>query len=237
MIKTVCAFVFSAAAAFAQSVVAVDGFHNDESKMPDHYRWDGTRPGGFSEFGKLLRGLGADLRTVRERITREALAGIDVFIIVDPDTPAETGDPKYIEPAEISVIERWVRDGGRLVLLGNDKGNAEFQHFNRLAARFGIEFVETTYPKVVGKGILTITGPHPIFENGLMLYLIEIAPLKVSSDVEVILADKGTPVMALAHVGKGRVFALGDPWAYNEYIDRKDNRRIVTNLFRMLMKK
>lgn len=72
----------------------------------------------------------------------------------------------------------------------------------------GSPYPETTYPKVVGKGILAIAGPHPIFENGLMLYLVEIAPLKVASDVEVILADKGTPIMALAHVGKGQVFAL-----------------------------
>ena len=32
-------------------VVALDGYHNNESKMPDHYQWDGTRNGGFSEFG------------------------------------------------------------------------------------------------------------------------------------------------------------------------------------------
>ena len=237
MIKTVCALLLSAAAAFAQTVVAVDGFHNNESKMPDHYRWEGTRPGGFSEFGKLLRGLGAELRTVHEPVTAATLAGIDIFIIVDPDTPAETDQPEYIQPAEIDALERWVRSGGRLVLLGNDKGNAEFEHFNQLAKRFGIEFIETTYPKVAGKGILTITGPHPIFEKGLALYLVEIAPLKLSSDVEVILADKGTPIIALAHAGQGKVFALGDPWIYNEYIDRKDNRQIVTNLFRQLLMK
>ncbi|MDQ6663779.1 MAG: glycoside hydrolase family 88 protein, partial [Acidobacteriota bacterium] len=132
---------------------------------------------------------------------------------------------------------QWVKKGGHLVLLGNDKGNAEFEHFNQLAARFGIEFLETTYPKVAGKGILVTTGPNPIFENGLSLYLVEIAPLKLSNGAESILTDKGTPVMALARAGKGEVFALGDPWVYNEYIDRKDNRRIATNLFRMLFKK
>ena len=42
--------------------------------------------------------------------------------------------------------------------------------------------------------------------------------------------------MALAHLGKGEVFALGDPWVYNEYIDHKNNRAIVTNLFRYLLK-
>ncbi|MDQ6665104.1 MAG: DUF4350 domain-containing protein, partial [Acidobacteriota bacterium] len=143
-----CAALYiPSAPAQTKTVVAVDGFHNNESKMPDHYRWHGTRPGGFSEFGKLLQSLGAELRTVTERVTPATLAGIDVFIIVDPDTPAETEDPKYIELSEIDAIEQWVKKGGHLVLLGNDKGNAEFEHFNQLAARFGIEFLETTYPK------------------------------------------------------------------------------------------
>ena len=162
-----------------QKVVALDGFHNNESKMPDHYQWDGVRPGGFSELGKLLVGLGAQLTTVRQRITPRALAGVRVFIIVDPDTPAETADPQYIMPDEVAAIEEWVRAGGRLVLLGNDKGNAEFEHFNQLARRFGIEFLEETYPKVKGKGILIAKGDTPIFDGALEAYLVEVAPLKL----------------------------------------------------------
>jgi unsaturated rhamnogalacturonyl hydrolase len=218
----------------AQKVVALDGFHNNESKMPDHYQWDGVRPGGFSELGKLLVGLGAQLTTVRQRITPPALAGVRVLIIVDPDTPAETADPQYIMPDEIAAIEGWVRSGGRLVLLGNDKGNAEFEHFNQLAGRFGIEFLEETYPKVKGKGILIAKGDTPIFEGAAEAYLVEVAPLKLSAEVQVLLADQGTPIMA--HAGKGEVFALGDPWIYNEYIDHKNNRAIATNLFRNLLK-
>jgi unsaturated rhamnogalacturonyl hydrolase len=219
-----------------QKVVALDGFHNNESKMPDHYQWDGVRPGGFSELGKLLVGLGAQLTTVRQRITPRALAGVRVFIIVDPDTPAETADPQYIMPDEAAAIEEWVRAGGRLVLLGNDKGNAEFDHFNRLARRFGIEFLEETYPKVKGKGILVAKGDTPIFDGALEAYLVEVAPLKLASEVQTLLTDNGTPIMALAHVGKGEVFALGDPWIYNEYIDHKNNRAIATNLFRNLLR-
>jgi len=219
----------------ARKIVALDGFHNNESKMKDHYQWDGVRPGGFSELGKVLVGLGAELKTIRERVTPEALAGAKVFIIVDPDTPAETDDPQYIMPDEIVAIEQWVRSGGHLVLLGNDKGNAEFEHFNQLAKRFGIEFLEETYPKVQGKGILIAQGAGSIFEGAPEVYLVEVAPLKVSSDVKIVLADHGTPIMALTQAGKGKVFAVGDPWVYNEYIGYKNNRAVVTNLFRDLL--
>ena len=219
-----------------KKVVLLDGFHNNESKMPDHYQWDGVRPGGFSELGKVIVGLGGQLKTARERITPAALAGAKVFIIVDPDTPSETVDPQYIMPGEIAAIEEWVRAGGRLMLLGNDKGNAEFEHFNQLARRFGIEFLEETYPKVQGKGILIAKGDTPIFEGAPEVYLVEVAPLKLAPNVKIVLADHGTPIMALAETGEGEVFAVGDPWIYNEYIDSKNNRTVVTNLFRELLK-
>ena len=232
--KTIAMALFFLAPLAAQ-VVAVDGFHNDETKMPDHYRWEGTGQGGYSELGKVIQGLGGELRTVRERVTAAALSGIQVFIIVDPDTPAEADKPKYLEPAEIDALEKWVQAGGRLVLLGNDKGNAEFEHFNQLSKRFGIEFLEETYPKVKGKGILEASGTGSVFSGGLKVYLVEVAPLKITGQVAVLLEDHGTPLMAVAHPGKGAVFALGDPWVYNEYINRNDNRKVAENLFRILL--
>jgi len=50
-----------------------------------------------------------------------------------------------------------------------------------------------------------------------------------------LLADQKVPIMALVPVGKGFVFALGDPWLYNEYIGRKDNRQVADHLFRYLL--
>ena len=50
-------FLLCVVSADAQKVVALDGFHNNESKMPDHYQWDGVRQGGFSDLGKVLVGL------------------------------------------------------------------------------------------------------------------------------------------------------------------------------------
>ena len=219
----------------AQTVVALDGYHNAERAMPEHYQWEGTTDGGFSKLANGFREHEVEVRTLRSRIDAASLQGVNLLIVVDPDTPEESPEPKYIEDSEIDVIARWVNDGGRLVLLGNDKGHAEFTHFNRLASRFGIQFLEETYPKVSGKAILIATGKHPIFEGGLQAYLVEVAPLKLVAPAEPMLTHEGTDVMALAHVGRGMVFALGDPWLYNEYIERNDNVRIATNLFRMLL--
>ena len=219
----------------AQTVVALDGYHNAERAMPEHYQWEGTTDGGFSKLANGFREHEVEVRTLRSRIDAASLQGVNLLIVVDPDTPEETPEPKYIEDSEIEAIARWVNDGGRLVLLGNDKGHAEFTHFNRLASRFGIQFLEETYPRVSGKAILIATGKHPIFEGGLQAYLVEVAPLKLVAPAEPMLTHEGTDVMALAHVGRGMVFALGDPWLYNEYIERNDNVRIATNLFRMLL--
>ena len=219
----------------AQTVVALDGYHNNERAMPEHYQWEGTTEGSFSKLANGFREHDVQLRTLRAPIDAASLSGVNLLIIVDPDTPEETPDPKYIEDAEIEALVKWVNDGGRLVLLGNDKGHAEFMHFNRLASRFGIQFLEETYPKVSGKAILVATGKHSIFEGGLQAYLVEVAPLKLAAPAEPMLTHEGTDVMALAHVGRGMVFALGDPWLYDEYIARNDNVAIATKLFTMLL--
>src|SRR4051812_660438 len=88
----------------AQKVVALDGYHNNESKMPDHYQWEGTSIGSFSKLAQGFREHDVELRTLRQRIDGESLRGVDLLIIVDPDTPEETADPKYIEDAEIDAI-------------------------------------------------------------------------------------------------------------------------------------
>jgi unsaturated rhamnogalacturonyl hydrolase len=225
----------AAASLEAQTVVALDGYHNNERALPDHYQWEGTSPGSFSKLANGFREHDVEVRTLRARIDAASLQGVNLLIIVDPDTPEETPDPKYIDDSEVDVIAKWVNEGGRLVLLGNDKGHAEFTHFNHLASRFGIQFLEETYPKVSGKAILVATGRHSIFEGGLQAYLVEVAPLKLVAPAESILSDKGTDIMALARVGRGVVFALGDPWLYDEYIERNDNARIATNLFTMLL--
>jgi hypothetical protein len=218
-------------------VVAVDGWHNNE-KEP-HYRWDGTYAGGFSQLGGMLEALGNRLATIQEPLTAKSLKGVDSLIVVDPDTPQETANPQYFTPAEIAAVEQWVSNGGRLVLLGNDKGNAEFEHFNQLAARFGIRFVEAKYVDAQGKSKLKLkpVAGQSVFHESSEFYGVDLAPLEVrNSAAQVLMSDNNTPMMALVMHGKGAVLALGDPWLYNEYIGSSDNRRMGLDLFRYLLR-
>jgi unsaturated rhamnogalacturonyl hydrolase len=217
-------------------VIALDGWHNDE-KLP-HYRWEATYPGGYSQLGDLLKGMGGELRTIHEPLSAKTLTGADCLIVADPDTPEESDDPKYFTAPENAAVEAWVRAGGRLVLLGNDKGNAEFEHFNELAGRFGLQFIESKHVNAQGVSKLKLKGTaeNPVFSGGLEFYAVDVAPLAVKNrTAEILLSDNGEDIMAIVRHGKGLVFALGDPWLYNEYIGRSDNRRIGENLFRYLL--
>ena len=216
-------------------VVAVDAWHNREAQP--HYRWEGTYPGGYSELAGILEKLGATPKTISEPLSATSLAGVDCLIIVDPDIPAEAANPQYISDAEAAAVERWVNLGGALVLFGNDPGNAEFEHLNGLARRFGLEFVEKVHKDANGAVKLTLDGPpgDPTFA-GLKFYAVQVAPIRVSNQkAKTLLADNGEAIIVLVKHGRGQVLALGDPWVYNEYIHTHDNYRIAENLFRRLL--
>jgi hypothetical protein len=220
----------------AATTVLLDGYHNNETKDPGHYQWATTNNGGLAELDILLHNLGAETRTLRQPVSRLTLAGAKIFIIIDPDTPEEATNPKYIQPAETVALEQWVAEGGRLVLLANDKGNAEFPHLNQLAGKFGIEFVETTFKNAKGEDHVTVTSSSAVMGDRLNAYLVATAPLKLTDpNVKTLIADNGTPLAALVAHGKGSVFAIGDPWIYNEYINRANNREMAENLFRTLI--
>jgi|GEM_PF-4001449 len=68
-------------------------------------------------------------------------------------------------------------------------------------------------------GRITAPAGHPVFRTARNLYLKEISTIAVSPQARPALADSGDVIMAVAKVGRGTVFAVGDPWLYNEYVD------------------
>jgi unsaturated rhamnogalacturonyl hydrolase len=66
-----------------------------------------------------------------------------------------------------------------------------------------------------------IAGNQPIFKQGRKMYLKEISVLTAKAPARALITKEGDVIMATAKYGKGTVFAVGDPWIYNEYLDGK----------------
>lgn len=233
-------------------VVALDYFFNHELKKDNtgkenqyHYIWEDRENSGFSILGNLIENMGAELYEVRGAPVFDELKKASLYIIVDPDTPKETAQPNYIDAGSIAEIEKYVASGGVLLLLGNDAGNCEFENFNKLSERFGICFNEVSLNRVEGTkyemGKIDKFPDHPLFKNLKQIYLKEISTLKLSAPAFPVLENNGNVIMAGAKIGNGFVFAVGDPWIYNEYIDHRrlpeeyQNYRAAENLFSWLL--
>jgi unsaturated rhamnogalacturonyl hydrolase len=232
--------------------VMLDSYFNNETKKDSsgqvvswHYKWDELPNSGFSLWGNVFRSHGVQTETLRAAPSPGNLRDADIYIIVDPDTPTETEHPNYVESKDVQVITNWVKAGGVLVLMGNDVGNAEFDHFNQLAQAFGVEFKKDSRNKVPGNdytmGRLTVSPAHPIFKTARNLYLKELSTLQIKAPARAVFVDGGDTIMAVAKFGKGTVFAVGDPWLYNEYTDGRklppeyDNFKAATDLAQWLI--
>ncbi len=58
-----------------------------------------------------------------------------------------------------------------------------------------------------------------IFPGVHKIYIKDLSTLAVSPPAYAHFTDSGHVIMAVAKVGRGTVFAVGDPWFYNEYTD------------------
>ncbi|HEX8351346.1 MAG TPA: DUF4350 domain-containing protein [Pyrinomonadaceae bacterium] len=234
--------------------VVLDYYFNNELKKdaagrmsPWHYKWDEMPNPGFYVWGHVFRNLGARTAALGEAPDARNLKGADVYIIVDPDTKEETESPRFVEPQHVKAVADWVKRGGVLVLMGNDAGNAEFDHFNGLARAFGIQFNKDSRNRVQGnnfvEGKITVPAGHPIFKTARELYLKEVSTLNVSKPAEAVLRHDDYNVIAVARHGRGTVFAVGDPWLYNEYVDGRklppefDNYEAAQDLSRWLLER
>ncbi|OIR00118.1 unsaturated rhamnogalacturonyl hydrolase YteR [mine drainage metagenome] len=217
--------------------VLLDSYFNSEKKKDIngvekdwHYKWDEKDNGGFSFLGNVFHDHGIKTETLYTAPTTENLKAADIYIIVDADNLADNPHPNYVQAKDAEAIYNWVKSGGVLILLHNDKGNAEFEHFNQLPEKFGIHFNEDSRNHVDGKkfemGALLINDKNEIFKTARKIYLKEISTLKLSAPAKAVYVDHNDVIMAVSKVGKGTVFAVGDPWLYNEYVD---GRRLTTD--------
>jgi unsaturated rhamnogalacturonyl hydrolase len=76
-----------------------------------HYTWEERTHGGFWLWGNQLRELGAKTVAVPSAPTAASLKGLNVYVIVDPDSKKESPQPNYIQPAHSKAITDWVKAG------------------------------------------------------------------------------------------------------------------------------
>jgi len=187
-----------------------------------HYLWEETANSGFSAFGDAFKNAGATLTSLDKAPDAANLKGSNIYIIVDPDTKKESPNPNYIEEKDINEIEKWVKAGGVLVMMANDSANVELPHFNHLAARFGMHFNDDLQNHVIDDnhfedGAL-ITANNPIFKTAKKVFMKDVCSIDIKGPAHAALKNpKGAVIIATAKYGKGTVFAVGDPWLYNEY--------------------
>jgi len=194
-----------------------------------HYKWSDDSNSGYSFFGRAFRRYGVTLATLPEAPTRAALAQAQVYIIASPDIPSKNPTPHYMDKPSGDAIEAWVKAGGVLLLFSNDRDNTEFEHYNTLADRFGIHFNPVLSHHVVepdhSTGEVVIPPGTGIFGSGFTAYMKDTSTIAVSGPAKAVVTDHGDIMIAVAHVGKGSVLAVVDPWFYNEYADGRKMRQ------------
>ncbi|MBC7399990.1 MAG: hypothetical protein H7289_08595 [Mucilaginibacter sp.] len=229
-----CAFIIVLKAApnsFAQTVTLDYYFNHETHKTKTgterfHYLWTDEKDSGFSKWGGWFKDIGFTLDTLAEAPTLAKLNKSSVYIIVDPDTKKETPNPNYIQENDATQIALWVRSGGVLVLMANDSTNVELPHFNTLAAKFGLHFNNDLPNHVIDdkhfKDGEASWVDNAVFKSNPKVFLKDVSSISLNSpDAKPVIksADGSAVIAAIAKYGKGIVFAVGDPWLYNEYVN------------------
>jgi unsaturated rhamnogalacturonyl hydrolase len=107
----------------------------------------------------------------------------------------------------------------------NDPANADLDHFNLIAQKFGLHFDNVLKHHVIdphyGPGFIPVTGDAPIFHHPHTLYMKDTCGISVKAPASAVFSDKDGIVIASAKYGKGMAVAVIDPWLYNEYTDHR----------------
>ena len=211
--------------------VLVDAWFNSQTRKNAagetqlfHYKWDDFANSGFSLFGHIWRSYGVATRTLESAPTMEKLRGAQYYILVSPDDLAKNPHPHFMTAEDAAQTAAWVRDGGVLLMMENDPANADIERMDLLANRFGLHFNNVLVHHVIGDdfamGRIDVKEAAPPFTHPHVLYMKDTCSLTLSGRaVPLMKDDQGELLMAWTRYGKGMVFAVTDPWLYNEYTD------------------
>jgi len=213
-----------------RKLVFVDGWFNSQQRTDAfghqvgfHYKWGTWDQPGYSLFGHLFREFGAQTSELDAEPTLANLKGAGVYIVASPDNLDKNPHAHFATREDAAQIASWVRSGGVLLLMENDTSFADLDHFNLVSEKFGIHFNSVLRKHVVGdnwdQGKIVVRPAGPIFHQPHTLFVKDVCTISVSKLARSVLDQGSDTFMATAKYGKGTVFAMVDPWLYNEYTD------------------
>lgn len=207
--------------------------------------WEDTANSGFSIWGGIFKSQGAKLNSLEGAPTPQNLKGTSIYIIVDPDTKKENPSPNYIQQTDADNIAQWVKTGGVLVLMANDSVNVELIHFNMLAGKFGLHFNNDLQNHVIDDAHFedgaVIIKNNPLFKTAQKAFMKDVCSIALTGKARPVLkSSNGATIAAIVKYGKGTVFAVADPWLYNEYVNGRlpagfDNDKAAADLTKYLL--
>ena len=97
-----------------------------------------TSSGRYKPFAQVAKNDGYKIETLGDVVTADKLRSAVVYVIANATGANEAGDSPAFTPEECNVIEKWVRDGGSLLLIADHYpfGSAA----QSLADKFGLHF-------------------------------------------------------------------------------------------------
>ena len=197
----------------------------------------------YSELGQLLRDNDFDVEAYTEfMILAKHLKGADVMVFGCPNS-------SKVRPAEIDVLQKFVKDGGGLMLLslsGGDRGL--MNNMSKISDEFGVTFENTAVKDDRNNAglptmpIISNIVAHPVTEDVADLLIPSACSLKVTGKAMPIATTSATAepgnaaVVAIAEIGKGRVMCVGSYEVFRKGggLKHKGNSTFALNAFRWL---
>lgn len=197
----------------------------------------------YSDLGQLLRDNDFDVEAYTEfMILAKHLKVADVMVFGCPNS-------SKIRPAEIEVLQKYVKNGGGLMLLslsGGDRGL--MNNMSKISDDFGMTFENTAVKDDRSNAglptmpIISDIVAHPSTEDVIDLLVPSACSLKVSGNATALAitsetADPGkAAVVAVAEIGKGRVMCIGSYEVFRRGggLKHKGNASFALNAFRWL---
>ncbi|MDX6221716.1 MAG: hypothetical protein QOD91_770 [Frankiales bacterium] len=199
--------------------------------MPERMNPANPADSSYQQAAALLRHRGHDVTPrVEGLLTDEALAPYDVLVLPHPSDPqwertTWLGSP-VLTADEIAAVERFVRAGGGLIVLGECDQDKYGNNLNELLGRFGVRIVTTTVQDKhnhngVATWVLADLVPHPVLASedllagvgGACFYragVIEAADAQVLARTSPTADPAGLPLAVTVEPGSGRVAVFAD---------------------------